>query len=324
MVSLAPASSASTRVELYRLLADEDRLQILALTHEAELSVGELAELLGESQPQITKKTQPLRDAGLLLARRDGTRTLLEGAPPTDAVVSDALEEGRRLARRAGSLGRVAAVVRRREESSRRFFEQVTRPSDAPPPRDADLSWLEAFAPLLASNHLAVDAGTGEGALLPILARLYQRVIAVDRSAARLARCAERVAAQDLANVRLHEGDAADAVLYEDVTRAGGADLVVASRVLHHAARPAESVRALARLVRRGGALLVVDYEPHTDEALRETLGDVWLGFPRAALEGWFQQAGLDAIRTLPLAARAPAGEPDHPLPLHAVLGVRR
>ena len=67
----------SAAVDLFRLLGDEDRLRLLALCAEEELTVGELAALLGESQPQVTKKSQPLREAGLLSARRDGTRTLL-------------------------------------------------------------------------------------------------------------------------------------------------------------------------------------------------------------------------------------------------------
>nr|MBA3821993.1 winged helix-turn-helix transcriptional regulator [Deltaproteobacteria bacterium] len=65
------------RADLFRLLGDEDRLRLLALCAEEELTVGELASLLGESQPQVTKKSQPLRELGLLSSRRDGTRTLL-------------------------------------------------------------------------------------------------------------------------------------------------------------------------------------------------------------------------------------------------------
>ena len=67
----------AARADLFRLLGDEDRLRLLALCAEEELTVGELATLLGESQPQVTKKSQPLREVGLLSARRDGTRTLL-------------------------------------------------------------------------------------------------------------------------------------------------------------------------------------------------------------------------------------------------------
>src|SRR5438477_8278338 len=71
----------AARADLFRLLGDEDRLRLLALCAAEELTVGELATLLDESQPQVTRKSQPLREAGLLGARKDGTRTLLRTEP---------------------------------------------------------------------------------------------------------------------------------------------------------------------------------------------------------------------------------------------------
>jgi DNA-binding transcriptional ArsR family regulator len=116
------------RADLFRLLGDEDRLRVLALCADDELTVGELATLLGESQPQITKKSQPLRDAGLLAARRDGTRTLLQGhARPTTSVVDAAVTEGKALCARDGSLARVAQVVAQREDHARRYFDAPRR-----------------------------------------------------------------------------------------------------------------------------------------------------------------------------------------------------
>src|SRR5437773_2140997 len=138
---LAPSTA---RADLFRLLGDEDRLRLLALCAEEELTVGELAQILDESQPQITKKSQPLREAGLLA----------------------------------------------------------------------------------------------------LLSPLYERVIAVDRSPARLARCAARIAALGLPNVRLREGHVEDAALGAELRDRGGADLVLMARVLHHSARPQDAVTA--------------------------------------------------------------------------------
>src|SRR3954454_6462909 len=110
----------SARADLFRLLGDEDRLRLLALCAAEELTVGELATLMGESQPQVTRKSQPLRDAGLVHARKDGTRTLLRaGVPalpgePADPVVQDALETGRALCVSDGSLARVPTLVAQR------------------------------------------------------------------------------------------------------------------------------------------------------------------------------------------------------------------
>ncbi len=312
--------ASPARADLFRLLGDEDRLRLLALCAEEELTVGELAALMAESQPQVTKKSQPLREAGLLTARRDGTRTLLRThAGGTDAVLEAALAEGRALCARDGSMSRVAAIVAQREEASRRFFDAgspdaTAAASDAVAGIGELAAWLPIFAPLLPGRALAVDIGTGEGTLLPVLSPLYERVVAVDRSPARLARCAARLAAWGLPNVRLREGDVDDAGLAEDIGGRGGADLVLMSRVLHHAARPHEAVAAAARLLKAGGHLLIVDYLPHDDESMREQ-GDVWLGLEPAKLRSWLDGAQL-AVRTL-----APISIAAERLPLQLAVG---
>lgn len=308
----AATTLPSRRAELFRLLGDEDRLRLLALCAEEELTVGELAALLHESQPQLTKKSQPLREAGLVSARRDGTRTLLKSALPDDPVVQAALEEGRSLCTQDGSLARVAAIVAQREEVSRRAFDApVSEPVTEPGAAAGLWSLLPALRALLPGHRLAVDVGTGEGALLPMLAPLYERVVAVDRSAARLARCALRIEALGLPNVRLLESDVDDLRLLEDVRARGGADLVLMARVLRHVARPAEAVAAAARLLRPGGHLVIVDALPHDDESLREQ-GDVWLGFEPGKLQGFLEAAGLAAraVEPLPLLGAAARERP--------------
>jgi ArsR family transcriptional regulator len=293
------ALAIAPRADLFRLLGDESRLRLLALCAEEELTVGELATLLDESQPQITRKSQPLREAGLLTTRRDGTRTLLRAPVATDAVVFAALEEGRALCTRDGSLAKIAAVVAQREELSRRFFDEGGGAPAAAPIASELVAWLPVFAPLLPGRALAVDVGTGEGTLLPILSSLYERVVAVDRSSASLARCAGRLAAWGLPNVRLREGDVEDHGVAEEVQQRGGADLVLMVRVLHHAARPQDALVAAARLLRPAGHLIVVDYVPHDDEAMRDQ-GDVWLGFEPAKLRAWIEPH-LEVVTIHPL-----------------------
>ncbi|MCE9582515.1 MAG: methyltransferase domain-containing protein, partial [Planctomycetes bacterium] len=263
MASQTLPTPSLPRADLFRLLADEDRLCLLALCAREELAVSELATLLHQSQPQITKKTPPLRDAGLLLHRKEGTRTLLKTPESPDPVVVAALSEGHALVSRSGALARVQGVVAQREDSSRRFFEAA---ADTPVVVEGSalLPFLPVIAPLLPAHALAVDVGTGEGAFLPMLAALYERVLGVDRSPARLARCAARLQALGIGNVRLCAGDVDDPALHEEVQRASrggntGADLVLLARVLHHAARPHETLAAAARLCREGGRVLVVD-----------------------------------------------------------------
>lgn len=303
---LVSVSEASARADLFRLLGDEDRLRLLALCDAEELTVGELGLLLGESQPQVTRKSQPLRDAGLLHERRDGTRILLRAEAMRDTVVAAALEAGRSLCLAEGRLSKVPAIVAKREETSRKLFAEEKPRTVAPvaPVEEGALSpvlpFLSLLAPLLPGQGLAVDIGTGEGTLLPLLSPIYDRVIAVDRSAARLARAAERIHAFDLPNVRLREASVEDTDLAQEVARAGGANLVTLVRVLHHAARPQDVVVAASRLLQPGGHLVVIDHVPHDNEALREQ-GHVWLGFEPDKLGQLLTDAGLVVVTVAPL-----------------------
>jgi SAM-dependent methyltransferase len=327
-----------SRASLFRLLGDEDRLRLLALCGEEELTVSELATLLSESQPQVTKKTQPLREAGLLAARRDGTRTLLrtataasEGAmwisDAAEPILAAALSEGRTLCVRDGSLARVATVIAQREELSRKYFEAAANVAEsnvsAPAADQSLLQALSIFAPLLPGRALAVDLGTGDGSMLPLLSPLFDRVVAVDRSPARLAQCAARIEHMGLTNVRLREGDAEDADLAEEISQRGGADIVLMVRVLHHVARPELAVTAASRMVKRGGHLIVVDYLPHSDESMREQ-GDVWMGFEPARLRSCLETADLHVVHLAAAPLLGAAEISNNKLPPHQLAIGRR
>jgi ArsR family transcriptional regulator len=267
---------------------------VLALCAEEELSVSELAAVLEDSQPQVSRKVAPLREAGLLEARRDGTRTFLRAMLAAgDVVLAEAVGEGRRLCLADGSLARVPRVVAAREEQSRTHFEAADAARESVPASPEHLAHLAALAPLLSGRALAVDVGTGDGLSLDLLAPLYQRVIAVDRSRAQLARVAQRVESRGFHHVSLFPGSYDDAALVQRVDAAGGADLVFAGRTLHHAPRPAQAVASFARLLKRGGFLVVLDYLAHDDDSLRAEAGDVWLGFPDGDVRRFFTDASL-------------------------------
>ena len=289
------------RVELFRLLAEPGRLQLLALCELEELSVSVLATLLDDSQPQMSRKVAPLREAGLLDARKDGTRLFLRSDLATiaaDPVLKEALSEGHRLCLADGSLARVPGIVAAREEQSRTHFEQAPASTSTAsvPASPEHLAHLSALSFLMPGRGLAVDVGTGEGLSLDVLAPLFARVIAVDRSQAQLARVAVRVAARGFHHVSLFPGSYDDAALVQRVDAAGGADLVFAGRILHHASRPASAVQAFSRLLKKGGHLVVMDYLPHELDALRTEAGDVWLGFGNDDVKRFVREAGMQVL----------------------------
>ncbi len=329
-------ASTSQRWELYRVLSEPARLRLLALAAQEELSIGELAELLQESQPNVSRHTAALRHAGLLRDRREGTRTLVRLAvdPSGDPVVGDALASGRALCERDGIFGRVPEVLRAREAAAREFFARPARAKTDAAPAEIG-AYLAALAPLLPHRTLALDAGTGDGSLLEVLAPVYERVVAIDRAEAQLARARERAASRGFANVSFVQGDLDGSEVRAAMAGAGkaaaaaahkgvgvGADAVFASRVLHHASKPERVVAQLASLCAPGGALVVLDYARHEDESMRDQ-ADAWLGFDASELRGFAKAAGLgDAHVTAIPAALCGAG-PDKHLPWQVMVARR-
>ena len=292
MVDDSPVQA--NRWELYRVLSEPVRLRLLALTAEEELAIGELAELLGESQPNVSRHVAPLRQAGLVVVRKHGTRTLLRASDDasSDVVVADALASGRSICEAEGSLARIAEVVRTRDSVGREFF---ARPGESPvhrlPPELG--AYLRVLRPLIGHAQFAsfaIDAGTGDGGLLDVLCPVFERVLAIDRSAPQLARARERVTLRGYDNAVFVLGELDE----EDVVTAAGegADAVFAVRVLHHAPRPAAVMEKLADLCRVGGAVVVLDYAAHDDESMRDQ-ADLWLGFEPAELSRFARAAGL-------------------------------
>lgn len=284
----------SPRWELYRLLGEPRRLRLLGLTSEDELSIGELAELTREAQPNVSKHLKQLREAGLVSVRRQGTRAFARLSPDSngDPVLLDAIRSGRELCQRDGSLQRVPQVIASRDADSRAFFD---RPADERvSTRKADAAaYLTAIRALVPRRGLAVDIGTGGGALVSLLAPLFDRVVAVDRSEVQIEAARERLSSCGYSHVELLRADYDDARVGACVSELGGADAVFAARVLHHAPKPAEAVRKLASLARPGGRVIVIDYCSHEDESMRDTQADLWLGFDRDELLDFGHTAGL-------------------------------
>lgn len=328
-------STGDPRWQLYRLLSDPFRLRLLALAAEEELSVGELAELLGQTQPNVSRHAGPLRQGGLLRDRRNGTRTLLRVSPgaASDPVVADALAEGQRLCDRDGSLARVAQILRARDTRTREFFARPRGGAALDEPARELPAYLFALGAVLDAGaghdsragrdarQTAVDAGTGDGAVLDALAPLFRRVVAIDRSEAQLAGARARMKSRRYENVRF----VCDEVGGEAARRAvaPGADVVVAARMLHHAPVPREAVEALASLLRPGGRLLVIDYAPHDDERLRDAQADVWMGFEPSELEGFAADVGLAEARVVPIPKGCVGRGGDREIPWHALVASR-
>jgi ArsR family transcriptional regulator len=312
---LASARVAPKRWEFYRLLADPVRLRLLRLVREEELTIGELADLIGESQPTVSRQLKKLRERGLVSVRRQGAYAFcrLSDGLRGDAVLADALRAGNELCEAEGSLNRISAVVAARDEASREYFARHKEDAQSTGWPEELPAYLMAIAPLLRVGRLAFDAGTGGGEFVEVLAPLFERVVAVDREAQQVERARERVRRRGYRHVELMQADFSDPKVEKRVQELGGADAIFATRVLHHAPRPVQALRALAKLGAPGAALVVLDYVEHQDQRLRDEQADYWLGFDAEQLRAYARDAGLEnpAVNLIP-AQRTGAGPDGH------------
>src|SRR6185369_9848777 len=103
-----------------------------------------------------------------------------------------AVQAGRSSCEADGTLARVDGVLAARDAETREFFARGGRPGRIGPPEELG-AYLAAIGRLIPHRKLAVDVGTGDGALLEVLAPLFERVVAIDRSDEQLKLAADRV-----------------------------------------------------------------------------------------------------------------------------------
>jgi ArsR family transcriptional regulator len=293
---------------LWQTLHDPTRLRILALLEEEELSVAELQEIVHLGQSRISTHLAHLRRVGLVHPRREGKRTYYSLAKKLDRPTRQILDSAfLTLAEVPGANADPAGlklVLEKRRSAARDYFNRVAGrlgKSFCP-----GRTWSE-IGPLLAQlvpRVVVADLGAGEGWLSQLLARRAEKVIAVDNSPKMVAFGRAEAKKKGIANLDYRLGDLADPPI-----PARSVDLVILSQALHHAANPQQAVAAAARLLRKGGRLVILDLNQHHFDPARELYGDYWLGFSEADLRDWLAAAGLEHIEVQLLASEP---EPPH------------
>jgi ArsR family transcriptional regulator len=280
-------------------LADPTRCRLLLLVEQHELTVSELCAVLQLPQSTVSRHLKTLADAGWVSSRRDGTSRYYSLALQPDGDRAELWNLTRRqLADRPGleqDSRRLRRVLALRSETSKQFFEASAGQWDRL--RDELFGRgfaLEAIVGLLPNDWVVGDLGCGTGALLPVLAPFVRQVVGVDSSEEMLAAAKTRTGG--LANTVLRHGTLEALPLANEAL-----DAALMVLVLHHLPTPALAIAEAARVLRPGGRLLIVDMAPHDREEYRRQMGHVWLGFSDDQLRRWLEQAGLGAVRIVPL-----------------------
>lgn len=305
-------------IHRFRALGDETRMDLLAALQSEELSVGELAEVIQAAQPGVSRHLAALRDAGLVVARKQGAATYYRLQPGEPLLEGPLGAELRRRAQELGLPARVEQMVARRRSRAEAFFDtQAESWDELRGQLAAEAAALWSLAPLLPRGLSVADIGTGTGGMLPYLSEIAERIVAVDLSAQMLRRARARAKSLGIEHVEFVKADL-EALPLGD----GCVDAAFAALVLHHAEHPARALSEMARIVREGGTLVVTDLCAHGHEWLREEHGDIWLGFGRDEIMSHMNGAGLldvkyRVVSRAEVSGRASAG----PLELFVVSG---
>ncbi len=312
MVSDLPTGDLPTGASMGELLAalravaETTRLRLLVLCARGELTVSELAQILGQSQPRVSRHLKLLCEAGLLDRFREGSWVFyrLSSGSAASALSRHLVAAfGKTDETIALDLQRLAAIKRQRAELAAAYFSENAVQwhrirSLYIDEREVEAALGEVIQATAPQDLL--DIGTGTGRMLEILGPRVGHALGIDQSREMLAVARVNLERAGLANSIVRLGD-----MYQLPLADACFDAVVIHQVLHYADRPAAAIAEAARVLRPNGVLIVVDFAPHALEFLRDEHAHRRLGFADPDIDEWCRAAGLD-----PDPARLLPGDP--------------
>jgi ArsR family transcriptional regulator len=290
-------------------LADPIRCRVLLLLERHELTVSELCAVLQMPQSSVSRHLKTLADDDWVSSRRDGTSRFY--SMPIDDLDSGALrlwplirEQVASTAGAAQDDRRLRGILARRRAKSHRFFASAAGQWDhLREELFGDTFSLWAVLGLIDPTMVIGDLGCGTGLLAETIAPYVRRVIAVDASPDMLDAARQRLA--EAPNVDVRQGD-----LESLPINASALDAAILSLVLHYSPAPPRALAEVARVLRRGGRVLVVDMLPHERQEYRQQMGHIWLGFSEKQITKFLNGVGFGQVRVRPLPADPDATGP--------------
>jgi ArsR family transcriptional regulator len=283
-------------------LSDSTRCRMLLLLEKHELTVGELCAVLQMPQSTVSRHLKTLADDDWVASRRDGTSRFY--SMPVDDLDPGAgrlwpiiREQVAATTSAAQDTRRLRGVLTRRRAKSQAFFASAAGQWDKL--REdlfGDTFYLWAVLGLIDPSLVVGDLGCGTGQLSHTIAPFANKVIAVDASPDMLEAARHRLS--EAPNVDIRQGDL-ESLPIEN----GELHAAMLSLVLHYSPDPARALADVARVLRPGGRVLVVDMLPHDREEYQQQMGHVWLGFSEKQIVKLLAGAGFSEarVRALPV-----------------------
>ncbi|MCB1649464.1 MAG: metalloregulator ArsR/SmtB family transcription factor [Pseudomonadales bacterium] len=306
----SPQDQAEELTQLCKALADGLRLEILRLLRISSFGVLEICRILDIRQSALSHHLKILATAGLATTRREGNtifyrRPLLSSDDPHYGFKRSAFEAIDGIPLAETLLERLNLVQQERSEQSLQFF---TRHADKFREKQGLVAehsqYMSSLSDLLHSLKLPghqrmMEVGPGQGELLAGLASQFKQVIALDNAAEMLNQARATVADAGVDNIDFILGDTRKALELQL-----NCDLMLFDMVLHHLPAPHEAFQHARTLLNEAGVLLIVDLCRHDQDWVRESCGDLWLGFDLDDMNDWADQAGLQAAQVVYLGLR--------------------
>lgn len=291
-------------LDIFGALADPTRLRIICLLRSMELAVGEIAQVVGQSQPRVSRHVRILVEAGIAERRKEGSWVFLRlgqsshVAPLMRFLDAVDLSESEALWVKA-DLARLAAVRMERAHAAERYFAEHAEEWDAIRSLHAPEPDVEAvMGELLGEEKIGrlLDIGTGTGRMIQLFGASADQVVAIDRSPEMLRFARTKLPEKGAEKYELLLGD-----FYALPLPDASTDTIILHQVLHYAQQPELVIEEAARVMEGGGRLLIVDFGPHEREELRINNAHARLGFSDDQIERWLEKAGfeLEQERTL-------------------------
>jgi ubiquinone/menaquinone biosynthesis C-methylase UbiE/DNA-binding transcriptional ArsR family regulator len=283
---------------MLRAAGDPTRLRLILLLREAELTVTELTQILGQSQPRVSRHLKLLCEAGLLQRFKEGSWVFYRAAGRGEcAQFADTLAAltAADPAALADDRERLDAVRAARQAAAADFFK--ANAGDWERIRSLHAPDQEVEAAILAMveslpHGSVLDAGTGTGRMLELLAPHIRRGTGIDNSPEMLAVARDRLERIRAQHCQVRLGD-----IHRLPFTAGasdrGFDLAIFHQVLHYLEDPQSAVMEAARALNPRGSALIIDFAPHDLEFCRSELAHRRLGFSDQEVRNWFEAAGL-------------------------------
>src|SRR6195952_3651991 len=282
-------------VDVLKAAGEPTRLRLLALLAAGDLTVTDLTEILGQSQPRISRHLKLLGEAGLIDRYQEGAwayfrlkqdgnavhlaRTLLRHASENDPVL---LRDGERL----------TAVKQIRSERAQAYFSRNAAEWDELRRLHvADEDVTTALTQLIGPKPIDafLDLGTGTGRMLQLLSGVFRHAVGIDASRDMLAVARANLDKAKITTASVRHGD-----IFNLPLEAQDFDLITIHQVLHFLYQPELAIGEAARMLRPGGRLVIIDLAPHALEYLRDEHAHLRLGFSHQMMEDWLKNAGLD------------------------------